>query len=129
MVKRRRYTHRDGLLRMNHFASSVRIHASKFQLLMFLTKQSVSLSLSHGNFIFLRNETAKKPGFFEDLFCNLGCYEEYSWRTSSRYLRGVCLITLTLHLWRTPYFFMGCNTFDLCRHFSKLNVAFAQIVN
>lgn len=34
-----------------------------------------------------KNETAKKPEYFEDLFCNLECYEEYSWRTSSRYLR------------------------------------------
>ncbi|KAK7304668.1 hypothetical protein VNO77_42553 [Canavalia gladiata] len=41
---------------------------------------------------------AKLPEFFEDLFCNLVCYEEYRMRTSSRFLRqelfqiehGVC---------------------------------------
>ncbi|XP_068653942.1 uncharacterized protein [Aristolochia californica] len=41
---------------------------------------------------------AKTPQFFEDLFCNLNCYEEYRIRTSQRYLRealfqiefGVC---------------------------------------
>ncbi|KAG8652420.1 hypothetical protein MANES_06G087800v8 [Manihot esculenta] len=42
---------------------------------------------------------AKTPEFFEDLFCNLSCYEEYRVRTSSRSLRqelfqiehGVCM--------------------------------------
>ncbi|KAH1126757.1 hypothetical protein AAZX31_06G189900 [Glycine max] len=41
---------------------------------------------------------AKTPEFFEDLFCNLVCYEEYRMRTSNRFLReelfkiehGVC---------------------------------------
>ncbi|KAK7301498.1 hypothetical protein RJT34_12363 [Clitoria ternatea] len=41
---------------------------------------------------------AKAPEFFEDLFCNLVCYEEYRMRTSNRFLRqelfqiehGVC---------------------------------------
>ncbi|KAI4343927.1 hypothetical protein L6164_011216 [Bauhinia variegata] len=41
---------------------------------------------------------AKTPEYFEDLFCNLGCYEEYRIRTSNRFLRqelfqierGVC---------------------------------------
>ncbi|RDY04796.1 DNA annealing helicase and endonuclease ZRANB3, partial [Mucuna pruriens] len=41
---------------------------------------------------------SKTPEFFEDLFCNLVCYEEYRMRTSSRFLReelfkiehGVC---------------------------------------
>ncbi|CAK9148010.1 unnamed protein product [Ilex paraguariensis] len=42
---------------------------------------------------------AKAPEFFEDLFCNLGCYEEYRLRTSNRSLReglfqierGICM--------------------------------------
>ncbi|KAK7411371.1 hypothetical protein VNO78_02804 [Psophocarpus tetragonolobus] len=41
---------------------------------------------------------AKTPEFFEDLFCNLVCYEEYRMRTSNRFIReelfkiehGVC---------------------------------------
>nr|XP_043638616.1 DNA annealing helicase and endonuclease ZRANB3 [Erigeron canadensis] len=33
-------------------------------------------------------DSAKKPEFFEDLFCDLDCYEEYRLRTSNRYLRG-----------------------------------------
>ncbi|XP_057443109.1 uncharacterized protein LOC130734619 isoform X2 [Lotus japonicus] len=43
-------------------------------------------------------DNAKTPEFFEDLFCNLACYEEYRMRTSNRFLRqelfqieqGVC---------------------------------------
>ncbi|KAK7291135.1 hypothetical protein RIF29_06044 [Crotalaria pallida] len=43
---------------------------------------------------------AKAPEYFEDLFCNLVCYEEYRMRTSNRFLRqelfqieqGVCTI-------------------------------------
>ncbi|XP_056175340.1 uncharacterized protein LOC115666019 isoform X4 [Syzygium oleosum] len=43
-------------------------------------------------------ENAKRPEYFEDLFCNSGCYEEYRIRTSARVLRqelfqiehGVC---------------------------------------
>ncbi|XP_076954030.1 uncharacterized protein LOC143628281 [Bidens hawaiensis] len=31
--------------------------------------------------------SAKEPEFFEDLFCDLECYEEYRLRTSNRYLR------------------------------------------
>ncbi|KAE8731957.1 hypothetical protein F3Y22_tig00002338pilonHSYRG00223 [Hibiscus syriacus] len=30
---------------------------------------------------------AKIPQYFEDLFCNIGCYEEYRLRTSNRFLR------------------------------------------
>ncbi|KAG8496693.1 hypothetical protein CXB51_007940 [Gossypium anomalum] len=30
---------------------------------------------------------AKSPEYFEDLFCNLGCYEEYRLRTSSSFIR------------------------------------------
>ncbi|KAK8694990.1 hypothetical protein V6N13_072533 [Hibiscus sabdariffa] len=30
---------------------------------------------------------AKIPEYFEDLFCNIGCYEEYRLRTSNRFLR------------------------------------------
>ncbi|KAM7475665.1 hypothetical protein LguiB_022908 [Lonicera macranthoides] len=33
------------------------------------------------------SSNAKKPEFFEDLFCELRCYEEYRLRTSNRYLR------------------------------------------
>ncbi|KAK1435844.1 hypothetical protein QVD17_01615 [Tagetes erecta] len=32
-------------------------------------------------------KSAREPEFFEDLFCNLECYEEYRLRTSNRYLR------------------------------------------
>ncbi|KAF5796880.1 putative DNA helicase chromatin remodeling SNF2 family [Helianthus annuus] len=43
-------------------------------------------------------KSAREPEFFEDLFCDLECYEEYRLRTSNRYLRtglaqiehGVC---------------------------------------
>ncbi|XP_030531053.1 DNA annealing helicase and endonuclease ZRANB3 isoform X3 [Rhodamnia argentea] len=43
-------------------------------------------------------ENAKRPEYFEDLFCNSGCYEEYRLRTSAGFLRqelfrierGVC---------------------------------------
>ncbi|KAF2312835.1 hypothetical protein GH714_040885 [Hevea brasiliensis] len=46
-----------------------------------------------------KGNNAKTPEFFEDLFCNLSCYEEYRVRTSSRSLRqelfqiehGVCM--------------------------------------
>ncbi|KAA8542511.1 hypothetical protein F0562_023663 [Nyssa sinensis] len=34
-----------------------------------------------------KGNNAKTPEFFEDLFCNLGCYEEYRSRTSNRSLR------------------------------------------
>lgn len=34
-----------------------------------------------------KGENAKTPEFFEDLFCNLSCYEEYRFRTSNRFLR------------------------------------------
>ncbi|XP_034673278.1 DNA annealing helicase and endonuclease ZRANB3 isoform X2 [Vitis riparia] len=34
-----------------------------------------------------KNSNAKTPDFFEDLFCSLGCYEEYRIRTSNRSLR------------------------------------------
>ncbi|GMN54237.1 hypothetical protein TIFTF001_023365 [Ficus carica] len=34
-----------------------------------------------------KSSNAKAPEFFEDLFCNLGCYEEYRIRTSNRSLR------------------------------------------
>ncbi|GAB4860822.1 hypothetical protein Ancab_035984 [Ancistrocladus abbreviatus] len=34
-----------------------------------------------------KNINAKKPEFFEDLFCKLACYEEYRSRTSQRFLR------------------------------------------
>ncbi|OMO51229.1 SNF2-related protein [Corchorus capsularis] len=42
--------------------------------------------------------SAKMPEYFEDLFCKIGCYEEYRLRTSNRFLRqelfqiehGVC---------------------------------------
>ncbi|XP_038680084.1 DNA annealing helicase and endonuclease ZRANB3 isoform X2 [Tripterygium wilfordii] len=45
-----------------------------------------------------KDKRAKTPEFFEDLFCNLDCCEEYRLRTSNRYLRqelfqvehGVC---------------------------------------
>lgn len=52
----------------------------------------------HFHYIFLlfevplftfRGINAKTPEFFEDLFCNLSCYEEYRVRTSSRSLRQV----------------------------------------
>ncbi|XP_027125391.1 uncharacterized protein [Coffea arabica] len=33
------------------------------------------------------NENAKRPEYFEDLFCNLECYVEYSSRTKTKYLR------------------------------------------
>ncbi|GAV68280.1 SNF2_N domain-containing protein/Helicase_C domain-containing protein/HNH domain-containing protein [Cephalotus follicularis] len=43
---------------------------------------------------------AKTPEYFEDLFCNIGCYEEYRLRTSNRSIRqelfqlehGICTI-------------------------------------
>lgn len=43
-------------------------------------------------------ENAKRPEYFEDLFCNSGCYEEYRIRTSASFIRqelfriehGVC---------------------------------------
>ncbi|CAL0323772.1 unnamed protein product [Lupinus luteus] len=46
------------------------------------------------------SSNAKAPEYFEDLFCNLVCYEEYRIRTSSRFVRhelfqierGVCTI-------------------------------------
>ncbi|XP_057952741.1 uncharacterized protein LOC131146912 isoform X2 [Malania oleifera] len=46
------------------------------------------------------SNNAKTPEFFEDLFCNLSCYEEYRLRTSNKFLRqelfeiehGVCTI-------------------------------------
>ncbi|XP_075492000.1 LOW QUALITY PROTEIN: uncharacterized protein LOC142530108 [Primulina tabacum] len=34
-----------------------------------------------------KNKYSKSPQFFEDLFCNLNCFEEYRSRTSSRFLR------------------------------------------
>ncbi|GMH18225.1 hypothetical protein Nepgr_020066 [Nepenthes gracilis] len=34
-----------------------------------------------------KSMNAKKPEFFEDLFCKLACYEEYRSRTSNRFLR------------------------------------------
>lgn len=34
-----------------------------------------------------KKKSAKEPEFFEDLFCDLECYEEYRLRTSNRYLR------------------------------------------
>ncbi|KAG9129521.1 hypothetical protein Leryth_013110 [Lithospermum erythrorhizon] len=34
-----------------------------------------------------RHNNAMKPEFFEDLFCNLDCYEEYRLRTSNRCVR------------------------------------------
>ncbi|KAK1553202.1 hypothetical protein Q3G72_030787 [Acer saccharum] len=37
--------------------------------------------------IHFRGNNAKTPEYFEDLFCNLECYEEYRIRTSGRYLR------------------------------------------
>lgn len=33
---------------------------------------------------------AKAPEYFEDLFCNLSCFQEYRIRTSQRALREVC---------------------------------------
>lgn len=39
-------------------------------------------------------ENALLPQFFEDLFCNLECYEEYRLRTSNRFLRQVCYMFL-----------------------------------
>ncbi|XP_044484678.1 DNA annealing helicase and endonuclease ZRANB3 isoform X2 [Mangifera indica] len=46
-----------------------------------------------------KGNNAKTPEYFEDLFCNLGCYEEYRLRTSGRFLReelfqiehGICM--------------------------------------
>lgn len=38
-----------------------------------------------------RGHNAKTPEYFEDLFCNLGCYEEYRIRTSNRSLRQVSI--------------------------------------
>ncbi|KAK4781882.1 hypothetical protein SAY86_015984 [Trapa natans] len=45
-----------------------------------------------------KGRKAREPEFFEDLFCNLACYEEYRLRTSGRFIRqelfeiehGVC---------------------------------------
>ncbi|XVF50048.1 hypothetical protein PTKIN_Ptkin04bG0063400 [Pterospermum kingtungense] len=45
-----------------------------------------------------KGRNAKTPEYLEDLFCNLGCYEEYRLRTSNRFIRqelfqiehGVC---------------------------------------
>ncbi|KAL0709157.1 hypothetical protein Bca4012_016135 [Brassica carinata] len=45
-----------------------------------------------------KGSNAKEPEYFEDLFCDLECYEDYRTRTSSRYIRqelfqiehGVC---------------------------------------
>ncbi|XP_071701949.1 uncharacterized protein [Rutidosis leptorrhynchoides] len=34
-----------------------------------------------------KKKCAKKPEYFEDLFCDLDCYEEYRLRTSNRHLR------------------------------------------
>ncbi|KAL8226611.1 hypothetical protein R6Q57_016443 [Mikania cordata] len=34
-----------------------------------------------------KKKSAREPEFFEDLFCDLECYEEYRLRTSNRYLR------------------------------------------
>ncbi|XP_059641491.1 uncharacterized protein LOC132283544 [Cornus florida] len=34
-----------------------------------------------------KSNNAKMPEYFEDLFCNLGCYDEYRLRTSNRSLR------------------------------------------
>ncbi|EOY21978.1 SNF2 domain-containing protein / helicase domain-containing protein / HNH endonuclease domain-containing protein, putative isoform 1 [Theobroma cacao] len=34
-----------------------------------------------------KGRSAKTPEYFEDLFCNLGCYEEYRLRTSNRSIR------------------------------------------
>ncbi|KAL9253480.1 DNA annealing helicase and endonuclease ZRANB3-like protein, partial [Drosera capensis] len=37
--------------------------------------------------LFYSGANAKKPKYFEDLFCKLACYEEYRSRTSNRFLR------------------------------------------
>ncbi|EFH49584.1 SNF2 domain-containing protein [Arabidopsis lyrata subsp. lyrata] len=41
-----------------------------------------------------KGNNAKEPEYFEDLFCDLACYEDYRTRTSSRYIRqiehGIC---------------------------------------
>ncbi|CAN8298649.1 unnamed protein product [Cochlearia groenlandica] len=34
-----------------------------------------------------KGNNAKEPEYFEDLFCDLACYEDYRTRTSSRYIR------------------------------------------
>ena len=41
------------------------------------------------DFFTFRGNNARTPEFFEDLFCNLGCYEEYRIRTSNRSIRQV----------------------------------------
>lgn len=50
-----------------------------------------------------RGKLAKEPEFFEDLFCDLSCFQEYRIRTSQRSLRVVStgIFFILLILWFT----------------------------
>ena len=54
------------------------------------------LLMHSSKFLLFRNENAKRPEYFEDLFCNLECYVEYSSRTKTKYLRQVSLNSVWL---------------------------------
>lgn len=87
-AKRRKNTLRVGLSRANHYANSVKHRASKRGLMLVHLLATVFLNFDWRLWTF-RGENAKAPEFFEDLFCNLSCYEEYRFRTSNRFLRQV----------------------------------------
>lgn len=100
-----------------------------------------------------RGNNAKTPEYFEDLFCNLVCYQEYRMRTSNRFIRQVrtfiifkleciCLIfvscfkfqcsLLEISLWSFHVFELGFKVIDwdeIFRNFSILSKVYAQIAN
>lgn len=60
-------------------------------------------------FFHFRGNNAKTPEYFEDLFCNLGCYEEYRLRTSGRFLREVNFKCFTVLKWSFLSSYCLCN--------------------
>lgn len=53
-----------------------------------------------------RGINAKTPEYFEDLFCNLGCYEEYRVRISSTSLRRVRISII--HVFPSMFYSSTC---------------------
>lgn len=76
------------------------------------------------DFFTFRGNNAKTPEFFEDLFCNLGCYEEYRLRTSNQSIRQVRKwIKFEPIVVSNTFLFCSCVIFSRKKHGRSLNIS------
>ena len=112
LVKRKKNTLKAGVWQMSHSVSFVKSSACKSYTNIYCLFFYQCLIINNSTF---RANNAKTPEFFEDLFCNLVCYEEYRMRTSNRFLREVrtLIIFIQNKMWFTNFALFGCSILEI----------------